>query len=353
MKIISFVLVSVLAITSGLFVFQSMKPSNGVPTSVVEKYQQWRAKHRKLYATPSENQFRLRVFQEKLNMVEQGNKDYESELRKRNLPAPKEPMFSLKSFSDLTTEEFKKKFTGLDLSKAVDSPVEEIDDSVIPVPSLASSPSLGQTPFQIRVRSQGECGSCWAFSTVATSERKYYEQTKQQLDLSHQELVDCSDQDNGCDGGWPYTTYSYVKKYGLSLASQYPYQGSQNYCERDSVKRVTFDSTFAPRQITFSVAAAQSATNAGIIGGICVFSSGKFSHVSSSDDIYDASLVNECSNTVDHAVNVAGAGANYVVILNSWGFEWGNNGLKKIKPCSVNNLIGTPSLISHVSANFS
>ncbi len=341
-----------LAVTSGLFAFQCFRQPSGVPQTVVEKYQRWRAQHRKLYGSPAELAFRLRVFQEKLAMVEQGNRDYEAELSRLQLPPLTAPMFSLKSFSDLTTEEFKKKFTGLDLSKAVDSPVEDLDDA-LPAGPLASSPGLGQTPFEVRVRNQGECGSCWAFSTVATAERKYYEQTKQQLDLSHQELVDCSEEDNGCDGGWPYTTYSYVKKYGLSLESQYPYQGNQNYCERDYVKRVTFDSTFAPRQITFSVAAAQRVTNAGIIGGICVYSSGKFSHVSNSDDIYDASLVNECSNTVDHAVNVAGAGSNYAVILNSWGKDWGNNGLKKVKPCSTNNLIGTPSLISHVSANFS
>lgn len=49
-------------------------------------------------------------------------------------------------------------------------------------------------------RSQGACGSCWAFATVATIESANQIYTGELLDLSEQELVDCDEKDGGCKG---------------------------------------------------------------------------------------------------------------------------------------------------------
>ncbi len=356
MKILPIVLIALLAATSGWYFCSKVEQKKAIPLSTIQMYAKWRAQYGKLYASPAESEYRLSVFAEKLKMVEQANAEYEEQVRLNGDKPLTSPMFSLQPFSDLTTEEFKKKFTGLRLDKAIGTEVEELDQPK-EVPVLTSAPenghSLGQTAYQIRVRNQGECGSCWAFSTVATAEKKYFDQTKIQLDLSQQELVDCSEEDSGCDGGWPYTTYSYVKRYGISTSSSYPYYGNYGYCERDYAKRVTFDATMAPRQHPFTVATAKKVTDFGIVAGICVYSSGKFSHVSTTDDIYNANYGKECAQTVDHAINLTAAGLDYVVVMNSWGTGWGNKGFKKIKPCDASkSLLGTPSLVSHISANF-
>lgn len=354
MKVLPIVLIALFAATSGWYFSSKFDQKRAVPLSTIQMYTRWRAQYGKLYASPAESEYRLSVFADRLKMVEEANAEYEEQVRLNGDKPLSGPMFSLQSFSDLTTEEFKKKFTGLRLDQALGTQIEELDLSKEPqVLASAQENGLGQTAYQIRVRNQGECGSCWAFSTIATAEKKYYDQTKTQLDLSQQELVDCSDQDNGCDGGWPYTTYSYVKRYGISTAASYPYYGNYGYCERDYAKRVTFDSTMAPRQHQFTVATAKKVTDFGIVAGICVYSSGKFSHVSTTDDVYNANYGKECAQTVDHAINLSAAGADYVVVLNSWGTGWGNKGLKKVKPCDANaNLLGTPSLVSHISANF-
>lgn len=347
MKVQLLGLVALLACSSAFYVFSNVNKTRKVPARVVEKYAQWKQTHRKLYASPSESDFRLRVFEEKLTMVEEANAQYDAFLSRNNEPALDTPMFELKRYSDLTTEEFKKRYTGLDISKMSNKPIEQ----EVPAPTEAKKASLLGQSFTIPIRHQLECGSCWAFSVIATIEKQYYDINRQVVHLSHQELVDCSEEDHGCDGGWPLITYSYVQQYGISTAKAYPYIAQQNNCGRDEVKRLYLGKSFAPREVAFTLKNAQNLANQGVIAGLSVYSSGKFSHLAGGNSVYDISNDKECKQQVDHAVNLGGAGADFVIVLNSWGTEWGDKGMKKIKPCSDKSLWGTPNVMSHTYAN--
>jgi len=62
------------------------------------------------------------------------------------------------------------------------------------------------------VKDQGQCGSCWAFSTVGGSEGGNFLLTGKLVSLSEQQIVDCSTNggNQGCNGGDLPPAYTYL-----------------------------------------------------------------------------------------------------------------------------------------------
>lgn len=65
------------------------------------------------------------------------------------------------------------------------------------------------------------------------------------VDLSEQELVDCSGSlgNRGCKGGFPELGYIYVKDNGISSEKLYPYVGKDNACSKASHARSSVNLT--------------------------------------------------------------------------------------------------------------
>ena len=84
------------------------------------------------------------------------------------------------------------------------------------------------------VKDQGQCGSCWAFSTAGQVEYAFKIKNNTDVVLSIQQLIDCTYYRDGCLGGWFEEPLHYMKHYGIQAEEEYPYNGTYQGCLAES-----------------------------------------------------------------------------------------------------------------------
>merc|ERR1712072_1214013 len=104
---------------------------------------------------------------------------------------------------DLTNEEFSAIFLGWKVT-----PVETNDEI-----SVAASVNWVTKGAVQKVKDQGQFGSCWAFSAVASAESAKFLTVGVLGDFSESQLVDCSGSygNQGCNGGLMDNAFNYYK----------------------------------------------------------------------------------------------------------------------------------------------
>ncbi|XP_014488049.1 PREDICTED: uncharacterized protein LOC106751610 [Dinoponera quadriceps] len=299
--------------------------------------------YNRTYPTEEEKNLRLTIFRENLGIVR---------LLRRNEQGSGQ--YGINQFADVSTEEFRALYLGLrpDLHAENNIPLPQAE---IPDVELPASFDWREKGVVTPVKNQGACGSCWAFSVTGNVEGQYAIKHSQLLSLSEQELVDCDDLDEGCNGGLPDNAYRAIEKLGgLELESDYPYEAEDEKChfKRNMAKvqlasavNITSNETQMAQWLV-----ANGPISIGINANAMQFYIGGVSHPFKF-------LCNP--KNLDHGVLIVGYGTSnfplfhkklpYWIVKNSWGERWGEQGYYRVYrgdgTCGLNTMASSAMVV--------
>jgi cathepsin L len=233
---------------------------------------------------------------------------------------------ALNEFADLTNEEFVAMYTGLNLVVSEDDLI--VDDEPVS-PEIPTSVNWKTAGAVTHVKNQGQCGSCWSFSTTGSVEGCHEIATGTLTSFSEQNLVDCSTAEGnmGCNGGLMDDAFKYIiSNKGLDTEASYPYTATgPNQCQYSAANSGGYITGYTD----IPSGSESSLTNAIVNTPVSVAIDA--SH--SSFQFYQSGVYYEpaCSSTqLDHGVLAVGygvdSGTDYYQVKNSWGSSWGMEG---------------------------
>lgn len=242
--------------------------------------------------------------------------------------------------------------------------------------SIKKEFNWNNTDYLSPVKNQGRCGSCWAFASTNALEA-YMRSLNYTVDrLSEQELVDCSWQNHGCNGGFMHKAYDFIiDNKGLVSNSDYPYVARTNKCkvckcpdnhikDKDTYEKIYNDKSCCDKdscecddcdhKLNFSEVLHLNKVNGSQLkeyeftipkSVIDRILSLKISPITIAVDAssiyfryYKSGVIDIKLNQtqqLNHAVLLIGYGFDnkglYWIIQNSWGSDWGDNGYCKIR----------------------
>jgi C1A family cysteine protease len=179
-------------------------------------------------------------------------------------------------------------------------------------------------------RSQGSCGSCWAFSAMTTLEGSQAIINGTVYDMSEQRVLDCAIADNGsdagnCSGGRYEKALQWLVKSPGTLEKNEPYKRKHGKCQQsvpDEYGAEYWGWVDAGNKIPSKNSIKDAVCRFGPVSA-GIYSTSFFHHYSGGvfDEFFD-------TDTTNHAINIVGwdDSKRAWLIRNSWGKYWGEDG---------------------------
>ena len=281
----------------------------------VSEFDAWKAKHGINYASQFENTYRERVFLQNLAKVEahnaQKDKTYEQ---------------GLNQFSALTQEEFAQTYLTLQVPKEFQN-IEAHEEHYV-----AGDIDWNSQGYVTPVKNQGQCGSCWAFSTTGGLEG--LAKSKGALEsFSESQLVDCSGSygNQACNGGLMTNALKYVKAQGIVHEDEYPYKPVKQTCKIN--------------QGPFKVSGYTEIRNCNDLASGIQARVVSVAVDASNWSPYRSGVFSNCRTSLNHGVTLIGVKDGNWWVKNSWGTGWGESGFIRLQSgntCGICNMAVYP-----------
>ncbi|KAI4893070.1 hypothetical protein NFI96_023250 [Prochilodus magdalenae] len=291
------------------------------------EFHAWKLKFGKSYVSGEDESRRKMIWLDNRKLVLEHNLLADQGLKSYRL--------GMNHFADMDNQEYQAKFarclksSNRTRSRSTPALLRQAEGATVP-----HTVEWTEQGYVTEVKNQGECGSCWAFSTVGALEGQMFRKTGKLVPLSEQQLVDCSwlYENGGCEGGLMDKAFQYVMENGgLMAESSYPYEETEGMCRYKSKEVVAgcrgFEMLPSGDENTLQLTLAA-------VGPVSVaIDAGQNTFQLYESGVYDDPYCNNMD--LNHAVLVVGystdiQGQDYWLVKNSWGTDWGDEGYIKM-----------------------
>nr|XP_054922434.1 procathepsin L-like isoform X2 [Dermacentor andersoni] len=196
---------------------------------IEEQWESFTSTHGKLYQSKEEEQKRLLIFASNLELIKEHNQRYDEGNVSFKL--------AMNRFGDMLSSELAQVVTF--------TPERRSNLEVLACPEEPIHLNASELPDEVDWRKegavtpvpdQGSCFSSYAFSATGAVESHHFIKTGQLVDLSEQNLIDCSQDfgNLGCEGGRADQAFEYIiQNKGIDLEELYPYASKTMPCAFD------------------------------------------------------------------------------------------------------------------------